>query len=68
MGVEDVEDGVGPVLLRLLDVPADLVPAGGGEDRDLLAGHHLHNKKNHIKDIGKPHFFFFFNGRAIKQF
>ena len=41
MRVEDVKDGVGPVPLRLLQLAPDLLPPGGGEDRDLLPGHGL---------------------------
>ena len=41
MRVENVKDGVGPVPLRLLQLAPDLLPPGGGEDRDLLPGHGL---------------------------
>ena len=41
MRIEDVKDGVGPVPLGLLQLPPDLLPPGGGEDRDLLPGHGL---------------------------
>ena len=41
MRIEDVKDGVSPVPLRLLKLPPDLLPAGGGKDGDLLPGHGL---------------------------
>ena len=41
MRIEDVQDGVGPVPLGLLQLPPDLLPPGGGQDGDLLPGHGL---------------------------
>ena len=57
VGVEDVKDRVGPVPLRLLQLPPDLLPPGAAKHGDLLPGHGraplLHRHRRQRRHVGQ---------------